>query len=975
MPLIEDKNQQVAFARAIGQEQLDPESADFGDLLQAAFGTENTLGSLIARESGLPDAVVNNESFNPWNFMSEDEKLDEAFVNNAITADDEIELEQVRKQSARERKDRQLLADNGGMAFLAGLTAGVLDPINLIPVGGTAYKTYRGGSSILKGALATGSVATGSQAAVEAALHATQLERTYGESAVNLSGAALLGGVIGTIPPALKGIFGKESSVMREIEESLDPESVLNAGGNPVLAKAQSVGAAGLDNEIQVQGEISRALTKALGFDPLSQSLTSDMVETRSLAATLAENPIAMENKSGTYVADSVESRIKIKDGLYFEAIESHENIYKEYRKAGGTLKKKDFNTLVSREMRNPDSVADGNIKQAAQAWRNNLFEPLKKELVDTGLLPADIEVSTAANYLNRVWNKEKIRSNLDGFVGKVSAWLRDQEGKSQELTQVELEDLAREIATRITGTPDGRLPYDYKIGENLNKSKGGGEGPKGFKSPLKERSFNIPDSIVEEFLENDIELLGSRYLKGLAADIELVKRFGDINMTEEIKVISDNWDKKIQAASKEDPALARKLGKQKDQDIRNIAAMRDRIRGVYGQVDPDNFWIRAGRTARDLNYLRFMGGVVASSIPDVARTVMANGIGKVFKAGLVPLVTKTKSFKLAANEAKRYGIGVDVLMGGRSEIIADVADYSQGGTAFERGVRSMANSFGKVNLMDYWTAGIKQLHAVVAQTEIAEMLVKGKFDKRLQQLGISEADGKNIAAELKKYGKKIDGVWVANTRDWESQELAAIWGAGLRRESDRVIVVPGQEKPLFMSNELGKTILQFRSFMFSATQRMFIAGIQGQDAHFMQGVLGLTSLGMMAYAFKQWDANRPLSDDPAVWITEGIDRSGVTGIIMEANNTVEKLSNNNFGLRPMLGVSTPASRFASRSQAEAFLGPTFGSLLSTSMKVMGGVSGGDLAESDVRAIRRLMPYQNLLIFRQGLDKVEESLK
>lgn len=76
-----------------------------------------------------------------------------------------------------------------------------------------------------------------------------------------------------------------------------------------------------------------------------------------------------------------------------------------------------------------------------------------------------------------------------------------------------------------------------------------------------------------------------------------------------------------------------------------------------------------------------------------------------------------------------------------------------------------------------------------------------------------------------------------------------------------------------------------------------------------------------------------------------------------------------------MLGVSTPASRFASRSQAEAFLGPTFGSLLSTSMKVMGGVSGGDLAESDVRAIRRLMPYQNLLIFRQGLDKVEESLK
>lgn len=975
MPLIEDKNQQVAFARAIGQDQLDPESADFGDLLQAAFRTENTLGSLIAQESGLPDSVVNNESFNPWDFMTEEEKQDEAFVSNAVRADDEIELNAVRKQSARERQDRQLLAENGANSFFAGMAAGVLDPINLIPVGGTAYKTYKTGSSILKSAVVTGGVATGSQAAVEAGLHYSQLERTYGESALNLTGAALLGGVIGAVPPALKNVFNKDSPVGREIEESMEPEAVLNSGGNPVLSKAQSVGAAGLDNEIKVQGEIAEALTKSLGWDPLSRSLTSDLNDTRVLATQLAENPIAMENKSGTYVADSVESRIKIKDGLYFEAIESHENIYKQYRKEGGTLKKKDFNTMVSREMRNPDSVADGNIKQAAQAWRNNLFEPLKKELIDTGLLPKDIEVSTAANYLNRVWNKEKVRSNLDGFVGKVSAWLRDQEGRSQELSQVELEDLAREIATRITGTPDGRLPYDYKIGENLNKSKVGAGGPSGFKSPLKERSFNIPDSIIEEFLENDVELLGSRYLKGLAADIELVKRFGDINMAEEIKVISDNWDLKIQAASKTDPALARKLGKQKDRDIESIAAMRDRIRGVYGQVDPDNFWVRAGRTARDLNYLRFMGGVVASSIPDIARTVMANGIVNVFSKGLVPLVTKTKSFKLAAGEAKRYGIGVDVLMGGRSEIIADVADYSQGGTAFERGVRSMANSFGKVNLMDYWTAGAKQLHAVVAQTEMAEMLTKGKFDKRFQQLGISEADGKNIGQQLKRYGKKIDGVWIANTRDWDSQELAAIWGAGLRRESDRVIVVPGQEKPLFMSTEMGKTFLQFRSFMFSATQRMFIAGIQGQDANYMQGVLGLTSLGMMAYAFKQWDANRPLSDEPAVWVTEGIDRSGVTGIIMEMNNTVEKLSNNNFGLRPMLGIATPASRFASRSQAEAFLGPTFGSLLATSMKVAGGVSGGDVAESDIRAIRRLLPYQNLLIFRQGLDKVEQSLK
>lgn len=174
------------------------------------------------------------------------------------------------------------------------------------------------------------------------------------------------------------------------------------------------------------------------------------------------------------------------------------------------------------------------------------------------------------------------------------------------------------------------------------------------------------------------------------------------------------------------------------------------------------------------------------------------------------------------------------------------------------------------------------------------------------------------------------------------------------------------------MSRELGKTIMQFRTFMFSATQRVLIAGIQGQDRHIVQGVLGLTSLGMMAYAFKQWDAGREISDDPMVWLTEGIDRSGMLGILMEANNTLEKMSKNSLGMRPLLGIDVPASRFASRSQSEAFLGPTFGSLLESTLKVAGGSLEGDM---DARAIRRLLPYQNLLLFRQGLDKIEESIR
>jgi hypothetical protein len=108
------------------------------------------------------------------------------------------------------------------------------------------------------------------------------------------------------------------------------------------------------------------------------------------------------------------------------------------------------------------------------------------------------------------------------------------------------------------------------------------------------------------------------------------------------------------------------------------------------------------------------------------------------------------------------------------------------------------------------------------------------------------------------------------------------------------------------------------------------------------------------------------------VWISEGIDRSGALGMLMEVNNTIEKVSGNNFGLRPLIGASAPASRYASRSQAEAMLGPTFGSFLTTSMRVLNSSTDQrEWQDSDTRALRRLLPYQNLSIIRQAIDRLE----
>jgi hypothetical protein len=221
----------------------------------------------------------------------------------------------------------------------------------------------------------------------------------------------------------------------------------------------------------------------------------------------------------------------------------------------------------------------------------------------------------------------------------------------------------------------------------------------------------------------------------------------------------------------------------------------------------------------------------------------------------------------------------------------------------------------------------------------------------------------------------KENRVWITNAKNWDDPELERMWAAAVRKESDRVIIVPGQEKPLFMSTEMGKTIGQFRSFILSATQRVFIAGLQNQDHNAVGGFASLVGMGMFTYYLKQQIAGREVSDDPAVWVAEGMDRSGVLGVLGEINNTVEKISSNSVGLRPLLGIDAPASKQVSRSVAESALGPTFGSLLTTTIAASNAItSEGEMTDSDVRALRRLVPLQNLFYLRKGFDKVEEEL-
>ena len=389
MPFIEAPDDLVLINKLTNLAEA-PEDDDPSviEIASALWRQENTIGSFVSQESGLPDGV-DDQSFNPYDYFTEGEKLDKKFVSHAALADTVDEIEAVRKQYAKEISDRETIQKGGAMSFLVGLgVVGVADPINLIPIGGAIAKTYKAGNSILDAAVVTGSVATASTAVTEAALHQSQLTRTYGESAINLGAAALLGGVLGAGGKVLANSL--DASAIGGIVDSMDVEPKVKTGDDSVLSpeyratpQEKSVGAAQRVADVEVSGKAAKGLVKALGFDPLSRTLTSDNPFTRIVSNRLAENPIKMDGD----IVTAVESRAKIHDGKYAAALQSHLDIYRQYRKNGGRLRRRQFNEEVARAMRNEESAIPEAL-QSANNWRTELYNPIKDDLVELGLLP-----------------------------------------------------------------------------------------------------------------------------------------------------------------------------------------------------------------------------------------------------------------------------------------------------------------------------------------------------------------------------------------------------------------------------------------------------------------------------------------------------------------------------------------------------------------------------------------------------------
>lgn len=242
---------------------------------------------------------------------------------------------------------------------------------------------------------------------------------------------------------------------------------------------------------------------------------------------------------------------------------------------------------------------------------------------------------------------------------------------------------------------------------------------------------------------------------------------------------------------------------------------------------------------------------------------------------------------------------------------------------------------------------------------------------RKLAASGIDAQMASRIAKQFAKHGDDADGVLLAKAADWDDGLAREAFRAAVVRDVDKTVVTPGQDKPLWMSTELGKVVGQFKSFGVSSVQKTMLAGMQQRDAATLNGVLVMMALGALTYQVKSWGAGKETSDKPSVWAVEAFDRSGLAGWLMEVNNASEKITRGRVGLSALTGEQV--SRYASRNATASLLGPSLGTVQDM-LTVLGSGMAGEYGPSDAKKLRQLMPAQNLFYARSLFDQVETAL-
>jgi hypothetical protein len=937
----------------------------------------------------------------------------------------------------------QKLASLGGWGTALRIGAAVTDPIaigaSILTEGVAAPAIFGAKATRLGRALRAGASAGIANAAVEG--YIASQDPTRGAADVLLAGATGLavGGALGAFIPTKMDLELEKvaRSVQREFATQAGDNRSMGAAyvgteAAPVLSAAE--------RQLAEAADAPRSALGGARIDMVGRLKQSPHPIVRRLAGALAEDGVG--NADGSVLArsasENVSHAMKTRMTMFYRKAEP---AFKDWAKAKGiplwkrAAHRENFFEEVGLAVRREPGfyTTDPNVNKVADAMRS-MQADLLRFAQEKNLRGFD-QVTENSQYMMRVFHHRRLDELTTRFGGSklnrmvANSIMRASDGfeyeealdvaqaylksiRSQKYQDVQLSrvfsedqaDLLEEILMSSGDIPADRIA---NITASVRKPQTAGEEGRNARG---KRRLRLDETYretyvdangashtvgIEDFLDNNAERLMTLYtrqISGAGFMEEALSEFKVPRLDGGVDEYAPSFET-IKQHIRDTAGELEMKPKALEAELDKLDVLYKSVMGI--PLSKQTAGGEALRMLRDYNFVRVMNQVGFAQVAEIGNILGATG----WRATLQHVPALRNIYKRAQNGAMSdelldeieviWGIGTDRLRRSYANRMDDYGVYEGAGLGkADNALQTAKHITADISFMAPVNTALQRMAGRAAVQRWMNMATGSKpFSKsRLASMGVDEDMAARINQQMLDHVDTREGmlgraVKRINIDDWVDEEAATAFVNAIDRWSRKVI----QENDIgqmskWMTTDLGKTAIQFRSFMVAAWAKQTLTGIQHRDWDTF--VMWSTSIlfGGLSYT-AQTHINAIGRDDRKEYLQERLNasalgrsafqRAGFSTIVPGAVDSLVQA----VGYEPVFayGRSTGLA-------SNAFLGNPTTDLMDKGVRAIQGVTAAaarsdyDYSQQDWRALTSITPFQNAMVLRNAYNMLGQRL-
>ncbi|MBN9136245.1 MAG: hypothetical protein J0I92_09380, partial [Phyllobacterium sp.] len=499
-------------------------------------------------------------------------------------------------------------------------------------------------------------------------------------------------------------------------------------------------------------------------------------------------------------------------------------------------------------------------------------------------------------------------------------------------------------------------------------------------------------DLTLKDLLNTDIEHLNNKYTNRAAGNIALARMHIINPATGETIVngVTSNaeWAGLLRDLAKKG-ANSGQTEAQIAMDAKRLNYAYEMIKGTYQHDMSSNGFGKFLRVVQKFNFIRVMNQVGLAQIPELANNVGSAGLTATMQQmpGFRRIVGRDGVMHLkdgfgddleavfghgldhwTRTAEERHDAALDAIKASRGQTFE--ARYQKLNGILDKGAR-ITNMMSGMHGID--TMSRRWAYKAIVQKFANAAAGRASFsEKRLADMGLSPEMFTRVKVELKNVdnvsmdGKKVTGL---NLDNWQDKEASEAFRRAVHRKANEVIQKNDiGNMAMWMGTPLGKTLIQFRSFMAASYVKHTLKGLYMHDPEVMINAAigmavaaGVYEVQTRINAVGRSDADKYLKDrlSPDKIALAAFSKVGVSSVVpMLVDTAITPM-----GYKPLFSYSRTSGQ-----ASDLWLGnPTKGFVDDIGMAAGAtrGIVAGNPSQQELRSLNKLMPFNNAFGYLQ----------